>query len=172
LVTRKENHSPAGGRAVVLAIRKILHATDFSECSDRAFGVACALARDYAAPLVVLHVRAPLTAYELAADLPHGYIEGIHAQLDRIDAHDPHVHVERRLAEGDPAAQIVRVARESGCDLIVLGTHGRTGLGRLLVGSVAGQVVRRAPCPVLTVKAPLPAVPAEAPAGAAVGASP
>jgi nucleotide-binding universal stress UspA family protein len=61
---------------------------------------------------------------------------------------------ERRLEEGDPATEICRVANEAGCELIAIGTHGRTGLGRLLMGSVAEQVVRRAPCPVLTVKAP------------------
>jgi len=64
----------------------------------------------------------------------------------------------------DPAGEILRLAAEVECDLIVLGTHGRTGLGRVLLGSVAEQVLRRAPCPVLTVKMPLPAAgSAEAP---------
>jgi nucleotide-binding universal stress UspA family protein len=60
------------------------------------------------------------------------------------------------VEEGDAATQIIRVAEETGCGLIVMGTHGRTALGRLLLGSVAGQVLRKAPCPVLTVKTPLP----------------
>jgi nucleotide-binding universal stress UspA family protein len=64
------------------------------------------------------------------------------------------VAVEQRLAEGDPAAEILHLATDTGCDMIVLGTHGRTGLDRLLMGSVAEQIVRKAPCPVLTVKAP------------------
>ena len=64
--------------------------------------------------------------------------------------------MDTRVHEGDPATQIVRVAQETRCDLIVLGTHGRTGLGRLLMGSVAEQVLRKAPCPVLTVKTPFP----------------
>jgi hypothetical protein len=69
----------------------------------------------------------------------------------------PHAdaRAERRLEEGDAVTEILRVAEEAPADLIVLGTHGRTGLARLLMGSVAEQVVRRAPCPVLTVKAPL-----------------
>jgi nucleotide-binding universal stress UspA family protein len=58
------------------------------------------------------------------------------------------------LEEGDPVTQILRIAGEENCELIVMGIHGRTGLGRLLMGSVAEQVVRRAPCPVLTVKMP------------------
>jgi universal stress protein A len=65
------------------------------------------------------------------------------------------------VAEGDPAEMILRVAEEVHADLIVMGTHGRTGLSRLLMGSVAEQVVRRAPCPVLTMKAPFPAEQAE-----------
>jgi hypothetical protein len=59
------------------------------------------------------------------------------------------------MEKGDPAEEILRVAEETKCDLIMIGTHGRTGLGRLLMGSVAEQVVRKAHCPVLTVKAPL-----------------
>ena len=62
------------------------------------------------------------------------------------------MNIERVLREGNPAEEIVRLAGERGCDLIVMGTHGRRRLGRLLMGSVAEQVLRRAPCPVLTVK--------------------
>ena len=57
---------------------------------------------------------------------------------------------------GDEAEEIVHLAQEEGYDLIVIGTHGRTGLGRLLMGSVAEKVLRRAPCPVLTIKHPFP----------------
>src|SRR5262249_7953655 len=72
--------------------------------------------------------------------------------------------------EGDPGREILRAARETGADLIVMGTHGRTGLTRLLTGSVAEKVLRKAPCPVLTVKTavpkktPAPAVPVDEPA--------
>jgi nucleotide-binding universal stress UspA family protein len=60
------------------------------------------------------------------------------------------------LQEGDPATEILRIAQECKCDLIVMGTHGRTGVARLLMGSVAEHVVRKAECPVLVVKTPLP----------------
>src|SRR5262249_48839479 len=62
--------------------------------------------------------------------------------------------IEYRLSEGDPAVEIIRLAAEVKANLIVMGTHGRTGLGRLMMGSVAEAVLRRAPCPVLTLKAP------------------
>jgi nucleotide-binding universal stress UspA family protein len=75
-------------------------------------------------------------------------------QLDRLAAPRDDVRAEHRLAEGDAAAEIVRVADEIKADLVVMGTHGRTGLGRLLMGSVAEQVVRKAPCPVLTLTTP------------------
>jgi nucleotide-binding universal stress UspA family protein len=64
--------------------------------------------------------------------------------------------VERNLQVGDAAEEIVRLAGKANCDLIVMGTHGRSGLGRLLMGSVAEKVLRKAPCPVVTVKQPFP----------------
>jgi nucleotide-binding universal stress UspA family protein len=65
---------------------------------------------------------------------------------------EQNVCVEHRLGQGDPATVIVNIAQDAGAGLIVMGTHGRTGLGRVLMGSVAEQVLRKAPCPVLTVK--------------------
>ncbi len=84
----------------------------------------------------------------------------------------PGVEVEYRLMEGEPGTTIVQAARETGCDLIVMGTHGRGLLLRVLLGSVAEDVLRRAPCPVMTVKATAP-IPAstEEPAGATVSGS-
>jgi nucleotide-binding universal stress UspA family protein len=154
----------------MFALRRILHPTDFSQPADDAFQLACALARDYNALLVVLHVSTPFVAYDLAAALPPGYSDGLQSQLDRIDPHDPRVRFERRLVQGDPAAEIVRFAGEASCDLIVMGTHGRTGLSRLLMGSVAERVSRKAPCPVLTAKTPLPAEDRSIRASTAVGA--
>jgi nucleotide-binding universal stress UspA family protein len=144
--------------AAMFTIRRILHATDFSERSDNAFRLACALARDHNAPLLVLHVQAPAVIYGegMMAAPPPDYTEGLRQQLEGVQAHDPRVVIERKLVEGDPATEILRVAREAGCDLIVLGTHGWRGLRRLLMGSVAETVVRKAPCPVLTVKTPFP----------------
>jgi nucleotide-binding universal stress UspA family protein len=84
-------------------------------------------------------------------------LEALQQQLDQVLPEDPALPVEHRLVQGDAATQILRMADQTQCDVIVLGTHGRTGLGRLAMGSVAEQVLRRAPCPVVTVKAPLPA---------------
>src|SRR5262249_55533055 len=81
-----------------------------------------------------------------------------HASEDRLHgggAPGPEIPVEHRLSEGDPAAEILRVADEVGADLIGMGTNGRTGPGRLLMGSVAEAVLRGARCPVLMVKAPV-----------------
>ena len=144
----------------MLALKAILHPTDFSPHSDYAFRLACSLARDHGARVVVLHVVVTLGAEivpygEAATELqPEGYRRHLWDDLRRVQSPDSAVTVEHRLAEGEPAEQILDTARETSCDLIVLGTHGRTGLDRLLMGSVAEQVVRKAPCPVLTVKAP------------------
>jgi len=143
----------------MLAIRTILYPTDLSERSDFAFRVACSLARDYGARLVIVHVaESPMIfAGEGLVVLPSGADrEGLRERLSQLRPQDPKVEVEHRLSEGDPATEILEVAEETKCDVIVLNTHGRTGLARLLMGSVAEEVVRRAPCPVLTVRIPLP----------------
>jgi nucleotide-binding universal stress UspA family protein len=141
-------------------LHTILHATDFSPCSQQAFRLACSLARDRGARLIVLHVTtlpdlaytgygvpgSPLSAKE--------YLREARQDLERLQPPDPPLPSERRLEEGDPVTEILRVAAETGTDLIVLGTHGQSGLGHLVMGSVAEQVVRRAPCPVLTLKMP------------------
>lgn len=76
-------------------------------------------------------------------------------QLLQLKPPDPKVSVEHRLVKGDAATEIVNPAAETKADVIVMGSHGRTGLGRLLLGSVAENVMRKAPCPVVTVKPPL-----------------
>jgi nucleotide-binding universal stress UspA family protein len=83
-------------------------------------------------------------------------LEPLRERLQQLRPRDPKVPVEHRLVQGDAATEMLQVAEETKCDVIVLGTHGRTGLGRLLMGSVAEQVLRKAPCPVVTVKTPLP----------------
>jgi nucleotide-binding universal stress UspA family protein len=133
----------------MLPIRTILHPTDFSVPSNSALTLACSLARDQGARAIILHVVPTALAAE-----KRGFGEDLGDELNRMAIPDREIRTERRLEEGDPVAQILRVAREMNCDLIVMGTHGRTGLGRLVMGSVAEQVVRKAPCPVLTVKMP------------------
>ena len=142
----------------MLAVRTILHPTDFSERSAFAFSLACTLARAYGARLVLVHVTPTVVVSgELGAipPQPSDVWKTLQEQLANLRAPDPNVSVEHHLKEGDPATEILRLAQEIKCDLIVMGTHGRTGLGRLFVGSVAEQVLRKAPCPVLTLKTPL-----------------
>lgn len=138
----------------------ILHPTDFSDRSEFALGVARALARERGARLVLLHVVPP--AMTTADGMPimldlTGYRESLASTRDLIDGPDLKYPIEIRLAQGDATAEILRVARDVGCGLVVLGTHGRTGLSRFLMGSVAEQVLRGSPCPVLAVKAPVAA---------------
>jgi nucleotide-binding universal stress UspA family protein len=141
----------------MLAIRTILFPTDFSHRSEYAFRMATAVARDYGARLVVVHVAPPpLVVYGegMIAEQPELYQGELKEKLGGVLPADAKVAVEHVLADGDPATEILRLAKERNCDLIVMATHGWTGLTRLLMGSVAEAVVRKAPCPVLTVKAP------------------
>lgn len=145
----------------MFTIRTILHPTDYSDLSQPAFDLACSLARDFGAKLVVCHVSPPplITAGEgvdVLVDFPTGETEQMAARLKQVLPDDPQIHVTHELLRGDPASEIVRLADEAKVDLIVVGTHGRSGLSRLLMGSVAEGVMRKAPCPVVTVKAPAP----------------
>jgi nucleotide-binding universal stress UspA family protein len=98
--------------------------------------------------------------------------QAVQQQLERIKPPEPGAPMEHHVEVGDPAPIILQVAQESQCDLIVMGSHGRTGLNRLLMGSVAEQVARKAPCPVLSVKTPQRPTPSPAkqPGAAAKGA--
>jgi nucleotide-binding universal stress UspA family protein len=142
----------------MLPIRTILHPTDFSDHSRAAFDLASALARDYGAELVVVHVNRPAPIYApdgiVVAGVPVEEPLELRGKLAQLKPHDPRVKVEYKLLDGDPAEQILKAAAAANADLIVLGTHGATGLARLLMGSVAEQVLRKAACPVLTVRTP------------------
>jgi nucleotide-binding universal stress UspA family protein len=141
--------------------RLILHPTDFSACSGYAAAVAADLARLHDAQVIVLHVVESLgpenvTCGEAVSQpQPESYRRRLEEELRRM-VPLAGVRAEYLLAEGDPAVEIQRVAQLRRCDLVVMGTHGRTGLERLLMGSVAEHLVRRAPCPVLVVRTPLP----------------
>lgn len=130
----------------------ILFPTDFSTASDAALGHAAALAKQSGGRLLIVHVEEPPLAYgggELYYGLPEPDSERILAMLENVKPADPMVPCTHRLSMGDPAGEIVRIATDEGAEMIVLGTHGRTGVSRLLMGSVAEAIVRRAPCPVL-----------------------
>ncbi len=134
----------------------ILVPTDFSTASDAVFPHAEALAKQKSASLLILHVEEPPLAYgggELYYGLPEPNSERILKMLEGVRPADQTVAFTHRLAMGDPAGEIVRIAAEEGVEMIVLGTHGRSGMARMLMGSVAETVVRRAPCPVLVYRA-------------------
>jgi nucleotide-binding universal stress UspA family protein len=142
----------------MLSIKNILVATDFSAMSEHAFRFAAAMARDYGARLTVVHVIRPPLVTAVYAETGVFVEEADYtAPREALQALTvPGVTVEHRLLEGEPGPTIVQVARDGHCDLIVMGTHGRTGLMRILMGSVAEEVLRDAPCPVMTVKAGVP----------------
>jgi nucleotide-binding universal stress UspA family protein len=138
-------------------VREILVAIDFSAASERALAAARDYARTFGARLHLLHVVPPTTDPR-----PSPGLEALAASIrDGLT-------VETAVTAGLPAAQIVRYAERRGVDLVVVGTHGRTGVTRALLGSVAEAVVRSAPCPVLTVPQAPGAVAAPAAAGEAV----
>ncbi len=144
-------------------IRSILLPTDFSECADCALPYATQWARAAGARLICLHVvepTMPAVGYAPVAEpLP---LVDMSEQLQQTAARElpklaereecAGLQVEELIAHGEAASEIVRVAAERDVDLIVLSSHGRTGLGRMLFGSTAESVVRHAHCPVLVVK--------------------
>jgi nucleotide-binding universal stress UspA family protein len=164
----------------MLPLATILHPTDFSEHSEFAFRLACALARDYKARLLLLHVISPSEALyggtlepavngtgteevkEGLREMEKSHwrlpcptnllVEEAKKRLRQLEGQAHRVRVESQVMEGDPVDMILRAAEETNSDVIVMGTHGRTALTRLLMGSVAESVLRKAPCPVLTSK--------------------
>jgi nucleotide-binding universal stress UspA family protein len=153
------------GGAQSLQLRKILLPTDFSGCGNYALPYAAAIARAAKARVVCVHVVEPIVpavGYSgLAEPMPIADVsEQLEDSAERelpqlIDCDDLHgLEVEEVIAHGDAAAEIVRVANEHAVDLIVISSHGRTGLGRMIFGSTAEAVVRHAHCPVLVVKPP------------------
>jgi nucleotide-binding universal stress UspA family protein/quercetin dioxygenase-like cupin family protein len=140
-------------------LQTILHPTDFSPEADYAFKVACSLAKDYGGRLVLLHVLRATVATVTRQPTPNPMEvaelqDTLRGKFPWPEPADASITVEHRIAEGDAAEEILRLANGLHCDLIVMGTHGRTGLNRLLTGSVAEEVVRQANCPVMTIRNP------------------
>lgn len=144
--------------------KRICCPIDFSDASRAAMEVAADLARRFGAELVLLHaypvpgytfpdgsvVASPRMMQELA-DQAQRHLEEWRVEAERLAGGR---QVTGEKAVGEPAAEIVSFASARGVDLLVLGTHGRTGLEHALMGSIAERVVRRAGCPVLTVRPP------------------
>jgi nucleotide-binding universal stress UspA family protein len=138
---------------------KILFPTDFSTAGQAGLEMATSLAKGRGAKLLIAHVEEPPMAYgggELYYGIEDPNREDLKRMLAEVLPTDPAVGYEHQLMIGSPATAIVHLAEKEGVDMIVMPTHGRTGLLRMLMGSVAEEVVRKARCPVLTVKAAAP----------------
>ena len=141
----------------MLRIKTILVPVDFTDSSNRAADYAVALARQFHAKIVLLHVIEPFTYSVTDTIVITDHYAALGAIADRmmdllarkLSKHG--IKIERAVMSGSPYWTILDQARKRRSDLIVMGTHGRTGIEHLLVGSVAERVVRLAPCPVLTV---------------------
>jgi nucleotide-binding universal stress UspA family protein len=142
---------------IMSTIQTVLCATDFSDSARHAFDLACSLAKAYDARLILAHVideeygKQSFAGNEIEIR-PSDHPKRVLELLEGLKAPDPSVQVEHVVAEGAPVDEILRLAKERAADLVVIGTHGLTGLKRLVLGSVAEQLVRRAHCPVVTTK--------------------
>ena len=141
------------------SLKKILGPVDFSDCSTKALQYAIPLAKQHQASLILLYVVPTVYAaaeYGMAdyAQVQQSMRTEATVKLETLALHEVHgaVPVERQVHVGSPAHEILNVAADAATDLIVISTHGRTGLKHVFMGSVAEEVVRRAPCPVLVVR--------------------
>lgn len=144
------------------AVRRILYPSDFSPASNAAFTKALALARNDKAQLTIVHVLNPVVALPVDGYVPPKVYDDLQRSAEAYArkklatllgrARKAGVRGKTALIEGVAAERIVAAARRTRADLIVIGTHGRTGLARLILGSVASRVVATAACPVLTVR--------------------
>ena len=143
-------------------IRHILAPTDFSDHSKGALSDALELAQTFGATLSLLHViePSPYLGEFTPPTMGPGQLGDLErqatAELARVlpDAQGATIEVTRAVTIGSPPRKIVETAEAAHVDLIVMATHGRTGLSHLVMGSVAERVVRTAPCPVLTIRPP------------------
>lgn len=145
-----------GNAQLVFRLRRILVPVDFSECSKQALEYALALAEHFGAELTLLHVAPRIPPVPEFGPVDEVAVREARKELEalrvRVSAVLPSHTVLSALWAGEPHVEIVRAAEERAIDLIVLSTHGRTGLARILMGSTAEKVVRHAKCPVLIVR--------------------
>jgi len=144
-----------------MEIKTILFPTDFSQGARAAMEYAVALARDYKARLILLYVIQDISIAEWyipssisAADLVEDMQRSAEREIDKlgIEIAGAVATVEKLVVRGVPFVEIIRTAKERKADMIVIGTHGRTGIDHMLFGSTAEKVVRKSSCPVLTVR--------------------
>ena len=144
----------------MLQFKSILAPTDFSEHSEAALRYAVAFADEFGCSVHLFHAVEHPTQYGFGGVNPDELQQSLRQEANRKmdELHDTwsayNFPVHREIRVGNPFAEIIRYARDQSIDLIVMGTHGRTGAKHVLVGSVAERVVQKAPCPVLTVRHP------------------
>ncbi|HEY5647978.1 MAG TPA: universal stress protein [Nitrospiria bacterium] len=147
----------------MVAFKTILVATDLSRYSDEALEYAVEMARVQKGRILLVHVFEPPFLGQAGIDFSmgpevHQWFQGLRKEVEgklgeqAKDLRKKGLEIEPFVREGIPYSEILKAAEEADADLIILGTHGRTGLGHMLLGSVAERVVRRALCPVLTVR--------------------
>jgi nucleotide-binding universal stress UspA family protein len=154
-------------RALVPTFNKILAPTDFSEDSKLALSYAITLAQKFSSEIIVVHVDQPLAPVMVSELNPGVDVTTMNRiaeearmlalkELDKATSYlrDNGVRARGLMRVGAPFLEIINAAQSEAADLIVMGTHGRTGLAHVLIGSVAERVVNKAPCPVLTVRHP------------------
>ena len=147
-----------------MQIKKILFTTDFSEGASHALSYAVDVAKTYGAKLHLLNVIHDITLSP-GMHIPLGSANSMYAELDTnakkamdklcITSCEDYKDIEKSVIRGIPYEEILKFAKEKGIDLIVIGTHGRKGLDRVIFGSTAERVVRNSTCPVLTVRMPM-----------------
>lgn len=140
----------------MIQLKRVLAPTDFSQFSAEATKYACAFVERFGSELHVIHVSTIDT--EFGPQFLPDYIEQFQQEEDEALAAVPDVEwtegqsVVRTRVSGTPFLEIIRYAKQNDIDMIVMGTHGHSGLAHMLMGSVAEKVVRKSPCPVLTVR--------------------
>ena len=145
----------------MINIKRILMPTDFSEPGKTALMYAVAFADQFGAAVDLMHVIEPVPAgallsYQPMEELRESLRVNARMQMDKLHAEweDYAFPVNRVIVEGHPFVEIIRHAKENDVDMIIMGTHGRGAIAHMLLGSVAEKVVRKASCPVLTVRHP------------------
>jgi universal stress protein A len=146
----------------MLSIKTVLVPTDFSDASESALNYGKAMAEAFGASLHVLHVMEDLLAHAWAAEVYVASMPNLRDEIEResrqrlgtmLTPEDvKRLRAEIALVAGNPFIEIIRYAKANNIDLIVMGTHGRGPIAHMLLGSVAERVVRKSPCPVLTVR--------------------
>ena len=146
----------------MLTLKTVLVPTDFSDASESALRYGKAMALAFGASLHVVHVMEDLLAHAWAAEVYVASMPQLRDEIEKesrqrlgtllTDGERTELRAETALLAGNPFLEIIRYAKAHNIDLIVMGTHGRGPIAHMLLGSVAEKVVRKSPCPVLTVR--------------------